>query len=104
MLFFLSFKLLPAVTNLQVTHFLNNLMNSSMSRRSLFHNSILSKSITLQLKGVARRKKTSMIIKITYLLPEFKTKIICILAAIGTSQICMNAPSRENTIHQEIMD
>jgi hypothetical protein len=53
---------------------------------------------------VARRKKTSMTIKITYLLPEFKTKIICILATIGTSQIFLNAPSRENTIRQEIMD
>jgi hypothetical protein len=45
-----------------------------------------------------------MTIEITYLLPEFKTKIICILAANGTSQISMNAPSRENIIHQEIMD
>jgi hypothetical protein len=45
-----------------------------------------------------------MTIKITYLLPEFKTKTICILVANGTSQISMNAPSRENTICQEIKD
>jgi hypothetical protein len=50
------------------------------------------------------RKKTSVTIEITYLLPEVKTKTIYILAAYGTSQISMNAPSKENTIGQEIMD
>jgi hypothetical protein len=45
-----------------------------------------------------------MTIEIAYLLPEVKMKTICILAAYGTSQISMNAPSRENTIGQEIMD
>jgi hypothetical protein len=53
---------------------------------------------------VVWRKKTSMTIKITYLVPEVKTKTICILAAYGTSQVSMNAPSRENCIGQEIMD
>jgi hypothetical protein len=75
-----------------------------MHQRSLFCNIILSESITLQPKDVVWRKKTSMINEITYLLPEFKTKTICILAAYGTSQISMNAPSRENTLGQEIMD
>jgi hypothetical protein len=58
----------------------------------------------LEPKGVVLRKKTSMAIEVTYLLPEVKTKTIRILAAYGTSQISMNAPSRENTIGQEIMD
>jgi hypothetical protein len=42
-------------------------------------------SISLQLKGVVWRKKTSMTIKITYLPPEITMKIMCILAAYGTS-------------------
>jgi hypothetical protein len=42
-------------------------------------------SISLQPKGVVWRKKTSMTIKITYLPPEIMMKIICILAAYGTS-------------------
>jgi hypothetical protein len=104
MLFSISSKLLPAITNFQVIQFLNNLLTGSTPQRSLFHNSILLESITLQPKGVVRMKKTSMIIEITYLLPEFKTKTICILAANGTSQISMNASSRENTICEEIMD
>jgi hypothetical protein len=45
-----------------------------------------------------------MAIEIIDLLSEVKTKTTCILAAYGTSQISMNAPSRENTIGQEIMD
>jgi hypothetical protein len=45
-----------------------------------------------------------MTIEITYLLPKVKTKTICIIAAYGTSKIFMNAPSREDTIGQEIMD
>jgi hypothetical protein len=53
---------------------------------------------------VVWRKKISMTIKIAYLLPKVKMKIIYILAAYGTSQIFMNAPSRENIIGQEIMD
>jgi hypothetical protein len=36
-----------------------------------------------------------MTIEIAYLLPEFKKKTICILAANGTCQISMNAPFRE---------
>jgi hypothetical protein len=45
-----------------------------------------------------------MTIEITNLPPEVKTKTICILAACGTSQISMKAPSKEITIGQEIMD
>jgi hypothetical protein len=74
-----------------------------MPRRSLFHNSIISESISLELKGVVWRKKTSITVKITYLLPEVKMKTICILAAYGTSQISINAQSRENTIGQKTM-
>jgi hypothetical protein len=58
----------------------------------------------LEPKGVVWRKKISMTIEITYLLSDVKTKTIRILAAYGTSQISMNAPSRENTTGQEIMD
>jgi hypothetical protein len=75
-----------------------------MPLRSLSHNSILSEIISLEPNGVFLRKKTSMTIEVTYLLPEVETKTICILDAYGTSQISMNAPSRENTIGQEIMD
>jgi hypothetical protein len=75
-----------------------------MPPRSLSHNSILSEIISLEPNGVFLRKKTSMTIEVTYLLPEVETKTICILDAYGTSQISMNAPSRENTIGQEIMD
>jgi hypothetical protein len=104
MLFSISFKLLPAITNFQVIQFLKNLLTGLMSWRSLFHNSILSESISSQPKGVVWRKKTSMTIEIIYLLPEFKTKTICILGAYGTSQISMNAPSKENTMGPEILD
>jgi hypothetical protein len=65
---------------------------------------MLSESISSESKVMVWRKKTSMTIKITYLPPKIKMKTICILAAYGTSQISMNAPSRENTIGQEIMD
>jgi hypothetical protein len=58
----------------------------------------------LEPKDVVLRKKTSMAIKVIYLLPEVKTKTICILTAYGISQISMNAPSRENIIGHEIMD
>jgi hypothetical protein len=80
------------------------LLTSSTPRRSLSHNSILSESISLEPKGVVWRKKISMTIEITYLLPKVKTKAICILATYGTSQISMNSSSREITIGREIID
>jgi hypothetical protein len=58
----------------------------------------------LKPKGVVLRQKISMAIEVIDLLPEVKTTTICILATYGASQISMNAPSRENTIGQELMD
>jgi hypothetical protein len=104
MLLSVSFKLLPTITNFQAIQFLSNLITDLMPQRSLSHNSIPSESISLELKDVVWRKKTSVAIEIIDLLPEVKMKTICILAAYGTSQISMNASSRENTIGQKIMD
>jgi hypothetical protein len=101
---FISFKLLPVITNFQAIQFINNILTGSTPQRRLSHNSIFSESISLEPKGVVWRKKTSMAIEVIDLLPEFKTKTICILVAYGTSQISVNAPFRENTIGQEIMD
>jgi hypothetical protein len=75
-----------------------------MPQMSLSHSSILFESISLGPKGVVWSNKSSMAIEITYLLPNVKTKIVCILVTYGTSQISMNSPSRENTIGQEFMD
>jgi hypothetical protein len=104
---FISFKLLPAITNFQAIQFISNILTiltGSTPQRRLSHNSIFSESISLEPKGVVWRKKTSMAIKVIDLLPEFKTKTIRILVAYETSQISVNAPFRENTIGQEIMD
>jgi hypothetical protein len=104
MLLSISFRLLPTITNFQAIQFLNNLLTGSTPWSSISHNSILSKIFSLEPKCVVWRKKTSMTIEITYLLTEIKTKIICILAVYGTSQISMNTPSREKIIGKEIMD
>jgi hypothetical protein len=45
-----------------------------------------------------------MAIEVTYLLPYVKIKAIYMFATYGTSQISMNAPSKENTIGQELID